>query len=106
MTNTPEPKTQTLPEKIAERIEAAIEDWLEGDIYPEFPAREVAALIREELAEIVQIMESIYAGVGDDVRAILHKKDPMHVISIPVLYGALQRLRAALNELRNEGKNG
>ena len=83
---TTDAKTQGLPEMIAERIDDELVDMCH-EVRPRAFRADCAALIREELlgSELVKAAE--YALSGD------------------ALKGAL-RLRAALNELRNEGKNG
>lgn len=96
-------KTQTLPEKIAERLLDQV-----PVLFRKQRKERVAALIREELlgSELFKAAEKVNHanGCGDEV--FRKRKEPLGVwVDIPCTCG-VERLRAALNELRNEGKNG
>lgn len=59
--------------------------------------------LHAERKELRRILEMVYSGVGDDVRLTLDKKDPLAVISIPVLYGVLAKIKAALHGPTTKG---
>ena len=128
MTHTPEPKTQGLPEKIAERIA----DEMPWSFCADFNSEQAAALIRSELlgSELVKALEYVfeiadrhqysfgeYESFFDEGNQIQEwccfgcdgegvskwpawKLEFKHAENCRYL-----KARAAMNELRNEGKN-
>ena len=87
MTHTPDAKTQTLPENILDRITERFGWNPSGD-----KRKEVAALIRSEL-----LGSELFKAAEPFADAYFMRN---------VTKQDWARLRAALNELRNEGKNG